>query len=409
MNVSGFLKEVGFDLSLETQEAVTTAFEGELRASLAGEVSSLKMLPSHIRIDGKVNRREPVAVIDAGGTNLRVAKVSVSDALPSFDLVRRTAMPGSHGELSADAFHRAIAREVDAVLSGAPELRKVGYCFSYECQSLPDGDAILNAWAKQISAPEVVGQAVGAELVCRLSKPISSVRVLNDTTATLLAGRARAEGRAYSGYLGFILGTGTNVACVEDGMIRNAESGECDKVPRSAVDLAVDAGTSDTGHAIFEKMVSGAYLGRIGLQMFRMGARAGFLRGTDVSRLNEVEDLTARELDEFAAGLTVESLSGVFSGESELSARNLAVAVFQRAALFTAGHLVAFLRRVESSRGPVQVVVDGSTYWNVRSVRFDRIVRETIASSPNVPPFEIVRIEDAPMVGAAVAACLEGE
>jgi len=39
--------------------------------------------------------------------------------------------------------------------------------------------------------------------------------LLNDTVATLLAGRAETSGRRFDSYIGFILGTGTNTSYVE--------------------------------------------------------------------------------------------------------------------------------------------------------------------------------------------------
>ena len=53
---------------------------------------------------------------------------------------------------------------------------------------------------------------------------------------------------------------------------------------------------------------------------------------------------------------------------------------------------------------PVRITVDGSTYWKVRSVAFDDTVRKELAALAPGIPFDIFRTDDAPMVGAAVAA-----
>ena len=400
--VGEFVERNGFAPSREDLESVVRAFDGEARSALAGAPSSLRMLDSCLSCSVSAPRdAAPVIVVDAGGTNLRVASVRMTADGPVFAHMRKSRMPGTDGTLSADAFHAAIAAEVDAVRSLDPEARGIGYCFSYECRSLPDGDAELLAWAKQVSAPEVVGQRVGAELVRRLSGGPLPVVVLNDTVATLFAGLS-GRGGSCPGQIGFILGTGTNLACIENGTIRNAETGECDKVPRTPCDEAMDAALPDTGAAPFEKMVSGAYLGGVGSQLIGTAARAGLIRCEDPDGLRlSTCDLDALGTDDAGEGKPWT----IFSREDLPAVRELARAVFRRAALLTAAHLAAFVRRsAAAGRSPVRITVDGSTYWKTRAVDFDGIVRRELAELAPGIPFEIFRVDEAPMVGAAVAA-----
>ena len=395
-----FIDASGFLLSREKMLAVMNAFGKEADAAMAGGPSSLRMIDSHLSgCGGSLLSDAPVIVVDAGGTNLRVAAVRLTKEGPEITQMRRSPMPGSTGLVTAETFHRVIAAEVNAVRASEPQAIGIGYCFSYECRSLPDHDAELVAWAKQIIAPEVVGQRVGAELVRRLSDGPLPVVVLNDTVATLLAGLSRRDG-ACPGQIGFILGTGTNLACIENGTIRNAESGECDKVPRTACDTAFDATLPDRGAAQFEKMVSGAYLGGVGLQLLRRAAAEGLISG-----LGKFPGLSTCELDAFAAGDGGTVLSSAIVPADVEAAREIVRAVFRRAAMLTAAHLAAFVRRsAEAGRSPVRITVDGSTYWKIQSVDFDGIVRKELAALAPGVPFEIFRVEEAPMVGAAVAA-----
>lgn len=403
--VKRFLLESGFLPGADERKMVEALFASEIVAALTGRPSSLRMLQSHIpgEVELPVDASKAVLVVDAGGTNLRVAAVRLTPEGPVISHLRRMPMPGTRGRLSAEDFHATIAREVDAVRALEPGVVGVGYCFSYECRSLADRDAELLAWSKQVDAPEVVGQHVGRELVNRLAGGPLPVVVLNDTVATLLAGRSRASAGPL-GQLGFILGTGTNIACVEDGMIRNAESGDCNKVPRTPMDEAYDATLADGGIAPFEKMVAGGYLGGVGLQLLRAAVRAGVLGGAG---LDALATLTTRDLDEFAAGTgdAENPLARVLADADVSAAREIARAVFRRAAVFTAAHLAAFVRRsVETGHRAVRITVDGSTYWKTKTVDFDGVVRaELTAAVPGVP-IEIVRIDEAPMIGAAVAA-----
>lgn len=409
-NVQGFIEKSGFCLKREALQTVLRAFDSEADLALSGKRSSLRMIDSLVPgcADIRSIDSRPVIVVDAGGTNLRVAAVRLTAQGPVFSQMRRVPMPGSEGMVSSDAFHRAIASEVDAVRTAEPLAAGIGYCFSYECRSCSDHDAELVAWAKQIAAPEVVGQRVGAELVKRLAGGPLPVVVLNDTVATLLAGLAQ-QGRTCPGQIGFILGTGTNLACIERGTIRNAESGECDKVPRTACDEALDETLPDKGAALFEKMVSGAYLGGVGLQLLRRAAAAGVIAAGGLDGLTEVSTC---ELDAFAAddGRPSVLTSAVAPADAE-AVREIVRAVFRRAAELTAAHLAAFVRRsAAAGRRPMRITVDGSTYWKVRAVDFDGLVRRTLSDLVSDVPFEIVRVEEAPMVGAAVAlaACLGG-
>ena len=407
-STKGFLRHQGFTLEREDLGRVADAFSSEAQRALRGAPSSLKMIDSHLFASTSCDccgtaLGPSVIVIDAGGTNLRVASVRLTEKGPVFAHVRKSEMPGAHGTISADAFHAAIAAEVDVVRAQEPLASCIGYCFSYECRSLPGGDAELVAWSKQIDAPEVVGQCVGAELVRRLKGGPLPIVVLNDTVATLLAG-AVTGGERYPGQIGFILGTGTNLASIENGTIRNAETGECDKVPRTPCDEAFDATLSDTGAAQFEKMVSGAYLGGVGFQLLKRAAEAGLLAGGGLSTLSI---LTTCELDAYAAADPdpANPLSAVICPEDAETACEIVRAVFRRAAQLTAAHLSAFVRRsAEAGRSPVRITIDGSTYWKVRSVDFDGIVRKERAELAPGVQFDIFCIDDAPMVGAAVAA-----
>ena len=192
-------------------------------------------------------------------------------------------------------------------------------------------------------------------------------------------------------------------------MIRNAESGEFDKIDRSAADLALDRMTGDPECAVFEKMVSGAYLGNLGLCLWREAAKVSLFSAACGRRLESRSTVETRDLDEFAACGCPDSLTGLFDDGEINTAREIARAAFARAANLTAAHLAAFLRRTASvdSKAPVAITVDGSTFWKIRSIPFADAVIRALRAMADIPPFEMIRIDEAPMVGAAVAACLK--
>jgi len=399
--IERWLEAHGFVWTGLDRVAIRDAFLREMEEGLAGRASSLQMIDSKLRVDGDLLRDAPAVVLDAGGTNLRTARA----VLPRdgsglrFDGVVRGAMPGTAGRITADEMFRTLA---DGIHRFSPDAAtRIGFCFSYACESLDDGDARLLSWSKGVDVPDATGLSVGAELARRLPAPPARLVVLNDTVATLLAGRV-AAGDGFSSYAGFILGTGTNAAYLERGVAVNAESGEFDKLARSAFDLEMDAATCDPGKAVFEKMISGGYQGPLGTVVLRRAAADGFFSSGTAARL-ATRDLSARELEDPPAEL--------FRDDAErATAADLVRPVFARAAILTGAHLAAFIQRARSAaagrNGPVCVTVDGSTYYKCRAVDFTRVVPaeiDRLLAGTGVD-YRLVKVADAPLAGAAAAA-----
>jgi hexokinase len=422
-----FLKENGFVTAseIDTQSLIGT-FISEMEKGLAGEESSLRMIPAYVGVDGKVPNGSKAAVLDAGGTNFRSAVVSIP---PQIEDRKNQPMPGSRGEVSEDEFYGAFAEELKRV-AGQATVRKFGWCFSYNADVTPSLDAKLNCWTKGIQAPSIVGQYVGSELLKRLGG--GEIAIVNDTVATLLAAKATEGDKVYSSYLGFILGTGTNTAYVEKNrnitklsgldpngsMIINAESGSFDKIERSRFDLAMDAKSADPGHNPFEKMIAGAYLGGIGLELYKAAAKAGLFSAKAAAAIGGLGALETIDFDNFCAGCRKEGrdnpLDAVFADEADMKiAKRLGRPVFERAAMLTAVHLAAFVIKTgegADAAAPVAINADGSTFYKTRAIPFGETVRKALVDMlvrrRNIH-FEITpQVDDAPMVGAAIAAML---
>ncbi|MBO5643272.1 MAG: hexokinase [Kiritimatiellae bacterium] len=408
------------------RQDLISKFLSEMEKGLAGEESSLRMIPTYVGVDGKIPQGAKAAVLDAGGTNFRSAIVSIPPVIE--DKVNQP-MPGTCGEVDEDSFYKAFADELNRVKDKAT-VSKFGFCFSYNCDATEDLDAKLNVWTKGIQAPSIVGQYIGKELLKRLGG--GSIAIINDTVATLLAAKAMEGDKTYSSYLGFILGTGTNTAYVErnnnitklqgldagGSMIINSESGGFDKIKRSAFDISMDARQPDPGHNPFEKMIAGGYLGGVGLELFKAAAKEGFFSRQATDAINGLGCLETIDFDTFTAGMVKEGrvnpLDTIFEDPADAKmARRLALPVFERAAVLTAIHLAAFVIKsgggIDSAR-PVAINADGSTYYKTRAVEFDKLVRaeldEMLVKRRNIHYAIVPQVDDAPMVGAAIAAML---
>ena len=425
-----FLESNGFVSSKLDRSALTDAFLKEMEAGLEGRESSLAMIPAYLSPYGEVEKDTPVTVLDAGGTNLRGAVIAIkSDG--TFEIARkeREEMPGFSKEVDNDTFYKTFAAHCIRLEKHAAS-KAIGFCFSYPAEAAPDGDNRLICWTKEIKAPGVVGQWVGKEFRKYLPSQPSRLVLLNDTVATLLAGKATEKEVRYSSYIGFILGTGTNVAYLEKNanikklkgagegfMIVNAESGGFDKIEQSAFDKAMDAKLSQPGFHKFEKMISGGYLGSVGLEIYKAAAQAGFFSREAAAAVAALQSLENMDFDNFCAqkeGPRPNPLDAVFaSGADRAMARRLGIPVFERAAILTAIHLAAFILKTGGGTdpaSPVCVNVDGSTYYKTRAIDFQGMVKRELDAmlAPRNISYAITGVDDAPMVGAAVAALLKG-
>lgn len=422
-----FLKDNGFIPAAEIdRQAMIGTFISEMEKGLKGEKSSLMMIPTYVGVNGKIPQGAKAAVLDAGGTNFRGGIVTIPPAISD---KQNQPMPGTKGEVDEESFYKAFADEVKRVLPLATT-KKIGWCFSYPAEATPSLDAKLVHWTKNIQAPAIIGQYVGAELLKRLGG--GEIAIVNDTVATLLAAKATEGDKTYSSYIGFILGTGTNSAYVEknknilklegadaDGsMIINAESGGFDKIETSAFDKAADAKTGNPGVHIFEKLIAGAYLGPVGLEIYKAAAKAGMFSAKAAAAIGGLGALETMDFDNFCAEFKKEGrdnvLDSIFADADDAKlARRLGIPVFERAAVLTAIHLAAFV--IKSGEGndpaaPVAINADGSTYYKTRAIPFDATVRkeldDMLVNRRNIHYAITPQVDDAPMVGAGIAAML---
>jgi len=74
--VKEFLSSQGMYHGDTSIQDICDAFLDEMEKGLTGKKSSLAMLPTYIGTERELPRDMPVIVLDAGGTNFRIAAVS---------------------------------------------------------------------------------------------------------------------------------------------------------------------------------------------------------------------------------------------------------------------------------------------------------------------------------------------
>lgn len=390
-------------------------FLREMDRVRAGGEGSLKMIPAALETRALPEKPVTVAAIDVGGTNVRSALVTL-DRSGVLAIARKPAFrtPGIGQRLSARAFFRIVAEGVGDHLA-ADDL---GVCFSLAATSLPDGDAVVTAGAKQLDVPDLVGSRVGARLrdaASALGLPCGRhITVVNDTLAAALGGRLDAGEDRYSGYVGFIYGTGTNVAYREpSGAIINVESGAYCGFPAGDIDDRYDRGHIDPGCDRFEKMVSGGYQGGLMALVLEAAEAEGLLSPGFSERLSEVlagaalasSDISAFASDPSGGG----PIAAVCANDADRSAiAAICDAMTGRSALLCSVTITAALLRAEigaSASEPAFITAEGSTYLRQRGfrARLDACMAEYAGARFGLH-YAFHHVPDAVVKGTAIAA-----
>lgn len=235
---------------------------------------------------------------DLGGTNFRVCSIELNGD-HTFELkqskfkIPLELMSGS----SADELFSYLAGKIYSFLKehhGDRDLQnveklKLGFTFSFPVDQTALNRGKLIRWTKGFDLPDCVDKDVVELLQTHLDLLKVNVHVAalaNDTVGTLLS-------RAYSNnpkitnsntIVGAIFGTGTNGAYYETfdkitkfdghqidsskkGMVINTEWGSFDNslevLPNTKYDQIIDLETSNVGYHLFEKRISGMFLGEL--------------------------------------------------------------------------------------------------------------------------------------------------
>ena len=162
-----FLKSYEMDIEDVDFDRNLNAFLDQMDAGLAGQPSTLEMIPTFLSADNDVPTGKRVIVADAGGTNFRVATVYFDDnKKPVIENLKKDVMPGVEQSLTRDEFFAAAAEYFRHVASASKD---IGFCFSYPTEMLPSKDGRLIRFVKEIKADEVIGELIGENLTAAMA------------------------------------------------------------------------------------------------------------------------------------------------------------------------------------------------------------------------------------------------
>lgn len=407
-------------------------FLQDMQEGLDGGKDCLDMLPTYIPMTDSIPSNERVIAMDAGGTNFRVATVYFdNDKKPVIEDFANYSMPGAKGEVSRDEFFQIVAEYLKPVIHKS---NKIGFCFSYPTDMLPNGDGKLIRFSKEIQVKDMIGQPVGAGILKELRKQgytePKSIVLLNDTVSTLLGGKAAHSDMPYDSFIGFILGTGTNTCYIEKGsnigklqaagknydtMLINMETGSYGKSPSGKIDREFDLTTINPGQANFEKKISGGYFGGLAFTMLKGAVKEGLLSDDFRKNFSRVEQLTAIDTDKFMYTPYGDNLlSNICSRDDQERQKDrttlyyLIDSLIERAAKLVAINLISVI--VKTGKGqdpcrPICITADGSAFYKLRNFRtkLECYLKNYLNEELGLY-CEFVQVENANLTGSAIAA-----
>lgn len=400
-------------------DAMVEEMERGLRAD---PHAPLKMLISYVDNLPTGDEHGLFYALDLGGTNFRVLRVQLGGkekrAAQQYEEVAIPPhlMVGTSAELFdfiAAELERFVVTEGDDFHLPEGRHRELGFTFSFPVHQTSISSGTLIKWTKGFTINGTVGEDVVAELSMAMERQGLDMKVtalVNDTVGTL-AGGIYADNDVVAAV---ILGTGTNAAYVEHvtaipkwngplpksgNMVINMEWGnfKSDKLPRSDYDIALDFESLNPGEQIYEKMISGMYLGevvrRILLRLAHDASLFGdvvppkleqlfVLRTPDMSAMHHD---TSHDLKHLGAKL--KDILGV--ADTSLEARYITLhvcdKVAERGARLAAAGIYGILKklgrdRVPSDGSPKQrtvIAIDGGLYEHYK--KFSACMEVTLA------------------------------
>lgn len=313
--------ESAFAVTLPDAREIMRRFHEEMRRGLAGEESSLKMIPSFVRRPNGTERGRFLA-LDLGGTNIRVLSVALDGkggaamtAVSRF-VIPHEVMTGD-GEKLFDFIAACIHSFFIEHLVDSRQDHDLAFTFSFPVDQRAMASGKLICWTKGFTAPGVEGEDVVVLLSEALHRKgmgwVHITALANDTVGTLVAG-SYADPACD---MGVILGTGTN-ACYPETigrilkyrsgsnateMIVNMEWGGFDKLNMNVYDHLLDKASHNAGRQRLEKRVSGMYLGELArLVIVEMIEKGMLFKKQDLRAFSRKQALTTEHLSLMAQG-----------------------------------------------------------------------------------------------------------
>ncbi|KAI5617445.1 putative hexokinase HKDC1 [Silurus asotus] len=386
-------------LSDEQLLDIRSRFRVEMEKGLSKEsnvAATVKMLPTHVRSTPDGSEKGDFLALDLGGSKFKVLQVKVSEDGKKKVQMKSQTFPVPVEVLNGrgtDLFDH-VAESLKTFMKNNEINQKIplGFTFSFPCLQSKLDEGMLLSWSKDYKARGVKG----ADVVELLRQSISKVKgidvdvlaLVNDTVGTMMT----------CGYddqhceVGVIIGTGTNACYMEEmrhiDLVEGDEGRMCISTEWGAFgddgalddfitsfDQEIDAASINPGKQLFEKMVSGMYMGElVRLILLKMAKRGLLFKGRVSDSLRTKGRFQTKHvcmIEEYKNGLenTKEILTelGLTPTENDcIAVQHVCTIVSFRSANLCAAALAAILTRIRENKKlktlRTTVGVDGTVY-----------------------------------------------
>ncbi len=405
--------------------------------------SSMKCFPTYVTKLPTGKEKGKFMALDLGGTNFRIMVVQLQGDRkkePITEPQQQFKVPEDIMKSEGTKLFDYIAEKISEFVK-ANNLQKealpIGFTFSFPCSQDGLDSATLTKWVKGYDCPDSVGKDIGKELHEAIKKrselKVKFVAILNDTTGTLMS-CAWAEPRCR---VGMIVGTGSNACYLEEAskvenfngpkgkhktVIVNTEWGAFGEYGEldfllTPWDIKVDEESVHPGVHIYEKLMSGMYLGEIVRHVLQdLAQKKLVFKGIDCKRLSEKDSFETRhacEVEHDPIGSfdrCRKALKEVLQIKTDVpeadcyAVRFVCEEITRRACMLLGAGLAAILRKMDYK--DVVIAVDGTLFR--KHPLFPIMMQKKISQLMGIEyQFEMVLSEDGSGIGAAIVAAAE--
>ncbi|CAK9298127.1 unnamed protein product [Gordionus sp. m RMFG-2023] len=427
-------------LSHDTYEKIRDMLIAEFIKGLGKETNAsatIKMFPSYVRAVPDGTEQGDFLALDLGGTNFRILRITLEGNKVSMQnkiyMISKKLMTGP----GTDLFDYIAACLSDFVKEQNLEGKSLplGFTFSFPCKQEGLTKARLISWTKGFTCPGVVGEDVVNLLQKSLithpacGKVATVVALMNDTVGTLIS----CAFTDYYSLVGIILGTGSNACYMEK--LENVELWDSDydepkqviintewgafgsdgalDFMRTKYDYDIDQNSLNPGKQIYEKMISGFYMGElVRLALVDLCEKGLLFNGNGSDELYTRNQFFAKYVSEIESDLsddfpnTRQVLDEI--GIEYVSQEDCAIVqyactlVSSRAAYLASAGVAAILTKMHKPK--VTVAVDGSLYRYHPKVH--NLMMDKIGKLVKDVDFKLILSEDGSGKGAALVAAV---
>ena len=423
--VRAFLQQHGHFYADIDYNQVTDGILSAMEKGLRGEDGGLPMLPSFLSDQGEIPEDEPVAVLDIGGSHLRAAVVTWTHG--AYDIEQREVLP-LPGMTRSVKWETFIKKCADLLEPRVQDTDRIGVCFCYAAEPTPECDVRVHGFTKEVKITGSEVRLLCADLMAELAKRGVTGKhftALNDTVAAQLTGIAVVPPRYGGDFAGMVLGTGVNtclplpVSRVEklgrpdddSRILVNVECGFYNGVKLSDFDRVIDAASDAPGACLFEKQISGKYLGEQCRLALVGAAREGLFSPAVAEKLLAMEHLDTSVADAFELEPEYSDALPALAGASEAdreTAGQLIRACFLRAANLATcavSALSEMIGRPKDRYKPIITCVDGSLFNNSFRMHTAMTLQMQDFTNEERECYALCKgVEKATYIGSAVAA-----